>query len=72
MFENLKEFLKNFFKSRLFVLAVVMILLSVILLERLFSLQIINGEEYQKNNTLKIKREKVLPSTRGNIYDRNG
>lgn len=49
-----------------------MILLSVILLERLFSLQIINGEEYQKNYTLKIKREKVLPSTRGNIYDRNG
>ena len=72
LFENLKEFLKNFFKSRLFVLAVVMILLSVILLERLFSLQIINGEEYQKNYTLKIKREKVLPSTRGNIYDRNG
>ena len=67
MFENLKEFVKNFFKSRLFVLAVVMILLSVILLERLFSLQIINGEEYQKNYTLKIKREKVLPSTRGNI-----
>ncbi len=72
MFENLKEFLKNFFKSRLFVLSAVMALLLVILLERLFSLQIINGEEYQENYTLRIKKEKVLSSTRGNIYDRNG
>ena len=72
MFENLKEFLKNFFKSRLFVLSAVMALLLVILLERLFSLQIINGEEYQENYTLRIIKEKVLSSTRGNIYDRNG
>ncbi|MCF2641354.1 peptidoglycan glycosyltransferase [Roseburia hominis] len=49
-----------------------MLLLCVILLERLFSLQIVHGEEYQENYTLKIKKEKVLPSTRGNIYDRNG
>lgn len=72
MFENLKEFLKNFFKSRLFVLSAVMALLCIILLERLFSLQIINGEEYQENYTLRIKKEKVLSSTRGNIYDCNG
>ena len=72
MFEQIKKFFKNFFQSRLVVLFAVMILLCVILLERLFSLQIVHGEEYQENYTLKIKKEKVLPSTRGNIYDRNG
>lgn len=72
MFENLKEFFGNFFKSRLVVLSAVMILLFVILIERLFSLQIIKGDEYLENYTLRIKKEKVLPSTRGNIYDRNG
>lgn len=72
MFERIREFLKNFFQSRLVVLFAVMLLLCVILLERLFSLQIVHGEEYQENYTLKIKKEKVLPSTRGNIYDRNG
>ncbi|MDY4838704.1 MAG: penicillin-binding transpeptidase domain-containing protein [Lachnospiraceae bacterium] len=72
LFERIREFLKNFFQSRLVVLFAVMLLLCVILLERLFSLQIVHGEEYQENYTLKIKKEKVLPSTRGNIYDRNG
>lgn len=72
MFENIKDILKDFFKSRLVVLAAVMIVLVVILIQRLFSLQIIHGEEYQKNYTLKIKKEKVLSSTRGNIYDRDG
>ena len=72
LFERIREFLKNFFQSRLVVLFAVMLLLCVILLERLFSLQIVHGEEYQESYTLKIKKEKVLPSTRGNIYDRNG
>lgn len=72
MFDNIKEVLRDIFKSRLIVLAAVMVLLAVILIQRLFSLQIIHGEEYQKNYTLKIKKEKVLTSTRGNIYDRDG
>ena len=59
MFERIREFLKNFFQSRLVVLFAVMLLLCVILLERLFSLQIVHGEEYQENYTLKIKKEKV-------------
>lgn len=72
LFDNIKEVLRDIFKSRLIVLAAVMVLLAVILIQRLFSLQIIHGEEYQKNYTLKIKKEKVLTSTRGNIYDRDG
>ena len=38
----------------------------------MFYLQIISGEEYQNNYTLKIVKERTLNSTRGNIYDRNG
>lgn len=72
MFDSIKEFLINFFKSRLFVLALAMILLFGMLLQRIFVLQIVNGEEYLKNYALKIEKERELASTRGNIYDRNG
>ncbi len=72
MFEHIKEGLRLFFKSRLAVAALVMILLFSALLWRVFSLQIINGKEYQENYTLTIVKERTLNSTRGNIYDRNG
>ena len=72
MFEHIKEGLRLFFKSRLAVAALVMILLFSALLWRVFSLQIINGKEYQGNYTLTIVKERTLNSTRGNIYDRNG
>lgn len=72
MFENIKEFFRLFFKSRLAVASVVMLLLFSLLLGRVFYLQIINGEQYQDNYTLKIVKERTLSSTRGNIYDRNG
>ncbi|MCH4191238.1 MAG: penicillin-binding protein, partial [Butyrivibrio sp.] len=42
------------------------------LVYRLFDLQIVNGENYLNSFQLKIKKEKDIPSTRGNIYDRNG
>ena len=72
MFEHIKEGLRLFFKSRPAVAALVMILLFSALLWRVFSLQIINGKEYQENYTLTIVKERTLNSTRGNIYDRNG
>lgn len=49
-----------FFKSRLVVATVVMILLFSILLWRIFSLQIVNGKEYQDNYTLKIVKRTYL------------
>ena len=72
MFENIKEVFRMFFKSRLAVAAVLMTVLFGVLLWRVFYLQIIKGEEYQDNYTLKIVKERTLNSTRGNIYDRNG
>ena len=72
MFEHIKEGLRLFFKSRLAVATLVMLLLFSALLWRIFSLQIVNGKEYQENYTLTIVKERTLNSTRGNIYDRNG
>ncbi len=72
MFESIKEFFKNLFKSRLLVLGVAMIALSGILVQRIFTLQIIDGAQYQENYNLKIQKTRTLSSTRGNIYDRDG
>lgn len=72
MVEHIKEFFRLFIKSRLAVATVVMTLLFGVLLWRMFYLQIVNGENYQNDYTLKIVKERTLNSTRGNIYDRNG
>lgn len=69
---DIKEFLKKFFGSRLFVLAAVFILLFSIILIRIFSLQVVNGKYYQDNFSLKIQRTQSVDAARGNIYDVNG
>lgn len=72
MIYDLKEFLKNFFSSRLFVLSVVFFILFSIIIARVFSLQIINGAAYQENFTMQIQKPISVEATRGNIYDCNG
>ncbi len=72
MSEVIKEIFGRIAKSRLIIVAAVMVILTAVLLHRLFYLQIVRGESYQENYTLKIEKERVLDSTRGNIYDRNG
>lgn len=54
------------------VLVLLFAVLFFILLQRLFSLQIIHGQEYADNFNLSITRERTIKSTRGNIRDRNG
>lgn len=53
-------------------LSLIIILMGGVLLHRIFTLQIINGETYQSNYTLKIRKERTLNGTRGNILDCNG
>lgn len=50
----------------------VMTVIMVVLLHRLFNLQIVRGEEFQNTFQLRIRKEKDVAATRGNIYDRNG
>ncbi len=45
---------------------------GVIILARLFSLQIINGADYRQSSNTRISREALVEATRGNILDRNG
>ena len=72
MFDKIKEVFANILKSRILVLTIIMCILSFLLLWRVFNLQIINGQEYLDNYTLKIEKTRDLASTRGNIYDKNG
>ncbi len=72
MFEIIKDYGKKILTSRLFALSVVMIAIFGILLQRIFVLQIIKGQEYLDNYTLLIQKERVTSGTRGNIFDRNG
>lgn len=72
MFNKIKSLFRLAFKSRLLVAGIIMTGLFSILLWRMFHLQILKGEKYQDNYTLKIVKERTLNSTRGSIYDRNG
>lgn len=72
LFELIKDYGKKILTSRLFALSMVMLLLFGVLIQRIFVLQVINGEEYLKNYTLLIQKERITSGTRGSIFDRNG
>lgn len=58
--------------SREFLLILAIFFCGGVLVHRLFTLQIINGASYLENFQLTIRKERSIPATRGNIYDRNG
>lgn len=51
---------------------IVFIVMAFILIRQIFELQIIQGENYISEFENRITKTRVLKSTRGNIYDRNG
>ena len=59
MFDDIKEALLKFISSRLLVLGLLLIGLFVVLAQRLFSLQIVEGQSYQDNYTLTIVKERI-------------
>ncbi len=71
-FKRFSDKLIGLLTSRIFILGIFLIFFMTLVVYRLFVLQIVNGESYQDNFTLKIEREKTLKATRGSIYDRNG
>lgn len=71
MIYDIKEFFKKIITSRLFVLAVVLITMFAILLGRIFSLQVVNGDAYQKKFASMIQKTLSVEAARGNIYDCN-
>lgn len=59
-------------KSRLFIVIIVFFIMFGILIQRCFSLQIVNGQDYLDNYKLQIQKTREVQGTRGIIYDRNG
>lgn len=72
MFDNFKENFFNMVTSRVFVLILVLICIGGILINRIFDLQIVHGEEYLDSFQMKIRKERTIKGSRGCIYDRNG
>lgn len=72
MFENIKENFLNTITSRAFVLILILICIGGIMINRIFDLQIVHGEEYLDSFQMKIKKERTIKGSRGCIYDRNG
>ena len=65
----------NFINSttgRTLVYGIFLTIVAIVLISRIFYLQIVTGEEALNDFTLKIKKERTINSSRGNIYDRNG
>ncbi len=54
------------------IVSIVICFVAGILIYRVFSLQIIEGQSYLDDFQLKIEKERSIASARGNIYDRNG
>ena len=72
MVKKIRKWFQTLMEKRTGILLALFLLATCILLYRLFSLQIIHGEEYANDFNLKITKTRTLKSTRGNIYDRNG
>ncbi len=72
LFEGIGSLILRFFRSRTSLITTIMIAFSAILFGRIFYLQIIMGDDYQKNHVLQILKTKKISATRGSIYDRNG
>ncbi len=62
----------NFIKSRVFILAVICVLLFTIIAVRLFNLQIVNSESYASAYNQMSEKTRTYAGVRGNIYDRDG
>ena len=72
MFEELKENFINLITSRVFVVIIALVCFGAVLINRVFDLQIVHGEEYLDSFQTRILREKTIKGSRGCIYDRNG
>ena len=69
---KIKRIFKKISLKRTTVLILVFVIMSVVLVRRLFDLQIIQGEDYISKFQARTTKERVLKITRGNILDRNG
>lgn len=72
MLDDFLDKLKVLVSSRLIPLSMIFILMFMVLVNRIFSMQIVEGATAADTEEYKTTYERDIKSTRGNIYDRNG
>lgn len=69
---SFKEIALDYLKSRVFPVTLILIVLFIALINRLFTLQIEQGEQFSESFEVKSEKTLTVNSIRGNIYDVNG
>ena len=72
MWGKIKSRASAIVRARVVIVIILFCVTSSILVQRIFYLQIVKGQEYLDNYKLQIQKTKDVEGTRGNIYDRNG
>ncbi len=72
MIDRFADFIKGIFKSRIIPVYIIYILLFIVIIVRMFNLQIVKSDELTSGNVITDEKQRDIQSTRGNIYDRNG
>lgn len=67
-----KRIKKEYTNLRFNILIILVYIIGVILIIKLFELQIVNGAEYRETSNTRLSRESTLEATRGQIVDRSG
>ena len=72
LWNRIRSGISDIVKSRTFIAIIMFCVLSAVLLQRVFYLQIVKGQNYTDKYELQIQKTKEVEGTRGNIYDRIG
>ena len=72
MYQEIKDYIIAILKSRLLPLVTLFIVMDIVLINRLFELQIVQGDDYLASISDTLEQTRSVTSTRGNIYDCNG
>ncbi len=72
MLDIIWEKIKQVFTSRMFPVTIIFLSLIAVLISRMYTLQIIKGDQYEEISQVRETREREIKSTRGNIYDVKG
>lgn len=72
LYISFKEITLEYIKSRVFPITLLIIVLFILLINRLFTLQIEQGEQFTESFEVKSEKTLTVNSIRGNIYDVNG
>ncbi len=72
MVAKIKSFIKKLTVKRTTVVMLLFVVMAVVLIQRLFQLQVVEGEDYASQFNVMTTKTRTIKSTRGTIFDRNG